>query len=550
MRSHSLADMLIEPADSIAGQIARVSLKKSLGAFYTGKDAADRLVAWAVKERSDVVLDPSCGDGVFLEAADRRLRSLGSASPTIYGVDVSDSALSLARERVERASLVGEDFFSLTPSDLPSFDCVVGNPPFIRYQTFNGDKDSLGHRRAMEGGVKLPRLASSWAPFLVHASRFLRRGGRLGMVIPAELGHAMYAREILRFLSESFRHVAVEMFRGKMFQDLSQSTVLLFCDGYGEPSRTFIVATSDDLQGNDRQFSRVEVDTVRSGGFRFNHYLVPPKVRSLYEALAADLRVERLGDAADVGIGYVTGANKFFHLSAKEAAEWELPKRYLRPCLVNLRGFKGIEFDREDWNAKRAEGEKVYLLALPSKPANGLPTSVQSYLQHGEAKGFLRRYKCRIRQFWHSVPHVRIADAFLSYMSGEQPLLVSNAANLVAPNTLHVLRFDTKKNPLLYAVSWRTSLSMLSCELEGHALGGGLFKLEPSEAENVVVVRPRGPIFKNLVTQFTSNPFMSVEQYSDIADRHLLGRFLGLSQDECLLLRDSAGKIESWRKHN
>lgn len=370
------------------------------------------------------------------------------------------------------------------------------------------------------------------------------------MVMPAELGHAMYAREVLRFLTENFRHVAVEMFRDKMFADLSQSTVLLFCDGYGEPSRTFLVTASDDLQGKDRQLSKIDIPTVRSRGFRFNHYLVPRNARLLYEGLRADPRVERLGEASDVGIGYVTGANEFFHLSAKEASDWELPKRFLRPCLVNLRGFKGIEFSQQNWKSKRAEGEKVYLLALPTIPSEDLPASVQAYLRHGEVMGFSKRYKCRIREFWHAVPHVRTADAFLSYMSGDQPFLVGNAANLVAPNTLHVLRFGTRRNPLLYAASWRTSFTMLSCELEGHALGGGLFKLEPSEAEDVLVVRPRAPLFRSLVTQFTSAGTICAEQLRDSADRYVLRRFLGLSQNECALLRDSARKIESWRKHN
>jgi adenine-specific DNA-methyltransferase len=547
VRSHALVQAV--DSGALNGPIASISVRKSLGSFYTGKSAADRLVGWAVSDGSEVLLDPSCGDGVFLEAANSRLQILGRVSPKVYGVDVSADALRLAHERVDTADLVQRDFFSLTPNDLPSFDCVVGNPPFIRYQTFNGDKKSLGHQRAKEAGVKLPRLASSWAPFVVHASRFLRRGGRLGMVMPAELGHAMYARDVLRYLVENFRHVAVEMFRDKMFEDLSQSTVLLFCDGYGEHNRSFIVASSDDLQGNDRQVAKVDVARVKSGQFRFNHYLIPSKIRSLYESLAADPRVERLGEAADVGIGYVTGANDFFHLSAEESAYWKVPKRFLRPCLANLRGFKGIEYTQQDWQNRRARGEKVYLLSLPSVAGNLLPTTVQAYLHHGESEGFTKRYKCRIREFWHAVPHVRIPDAFLSYMSGEQPVLVNNAANLVAPNTLHLLRFSKQRHPLLYAASWRTSLTRLSCELEGHALGGGLFKLEPSEAGDVLVVRPRGYYFKKIVANLGSE-VESAERLSDIVDRLVLRRHLGLSQDECALLRDSARKIESWRKHN
>ncbi len=67
MRSHSLAHALIEPTEPIAGHIARLSLKKNLGAFYTGRSAADRLVTWAVKEFSETVLDPIVATVYFLK---------------------------------------------------------------------------------------------------------------------------------------------------------------------------------------------------------------------------------------------------------------------------------------------------------------------------------------------------------------------------------------------------------------------------------------------------------------------------------------------------
>jgi adenine-specific DNA-methyltransferase len=529
--------------------MATATLQKSLGAFYTGKTVASRLVDWAICDGSSAVLDPSCGDGAFLEAAYSRLVGLGSPSPQIFGVDVSTEAIQTAHERVEAAHLIQRNFFNLTPDLLPRFDCVIGNPPFIRYQTFNGDKDTIGHQRAKEAGVDLPRLASSWAPFVVHASRFLRTGGRLAMVMPSELGHAMYARAVLRFLVANFRHLAVEMFRNKLFEDLSQSTVLLFCEGYGEPNRAFIVSSAEDLYAGDRQVAKVDVATIKTGRFRFTPYLISRDARSLYEGLAADSRVQRLGEVADIGIGYVTGANDFFHLSAEECARWGIPKLFLRPCLPNLRGVEGFEYDLRQWKERRARGDKAYLLALPPVPDNALCPSLRRYLRSGEAHGLHLRYKCRIRQFWYAVPHVRIADAFLAYMSGEQPLLIANAANLVAPNTVHILRFTRGNQSKFYAASWRSSLTRLSCELEGHALGGGLFKMEPSEAENVVVVRPRAALFTSMSARLREGTTKPVEYLSDITDRFVLRKQLGLSRADCVTLRGAAEEIESWRKH-
>jgi adenine-specific DNA-methyltransferase len=181
--------------------VATATFRKGLGAFYTGEPVARTIVKWAVRDRGDSVLDPSCGDGVFLSSAFRFLEGMGSGHPKMWGIDVDGDALRSVKARIPECSLLGADFFSIRPGDIPFFDAVIGNPPFIRYQAFNGSSRSSALARAKEAGVHLPELYSSWAPFLVHAASFLSKGGRLGMVVPAELAHAQYAREVLLSLA-------------------------------------------------------------------------------------------------------------------------------------------------------------------------------------------------------------------------------------------------------------------------------------------------------------------------------------------------------------
>ncbi len=522
---------------------------KALGAFYTEESAVNRLVEWAIRDRNDTVLDPSCGDGAFLAAASARLAKFGSSSFRLHGIDVSADALRESRQQVRNASLVLSDFFDLTRHSLPAFDCVVGNPPYIRYQTFNGDATSKAHLRAMEAGVELHHLASSWAPFIVHSSGFLRPGGRLAMVMPSELGHAKYARDVLRFLIQHFRNVAIEMFRDKIFGELGQSTVLLYCDGYGEACREFTVTSADNLQTEVRDTRTVDLRAIENGRFRLNHYILPDTVLSLYNLLAAHPRVRRLGDVADVGIGYVTGANDFFHLSDDERTQWKIGDKFLRPAVLNLRDVESIAFRKDQWTERRMAGEKVHLLALPAVEKELLPASVQRYLYQGEMSGVADRYKCRTRRFWYVVPHVRVPDAFLSYMSGEMPRLVANPASLVAPNTIHLLRFLKGCDPNFHAAAWRNSLTKLSCEMEGHALGGGLFKIEPSEAERILVVAPSAPHAQMLLNHCDRGPKGMSGRDLDLFDRHLLKREIGLTEAECLSLREAATRMEQWRKH-
>ena len=153
--------------------------QKRTGAFYTPDPVASSLVSWAVRRRSDRMLDPACGDGRFI-----------SQHPNSVGVEQDRGAIRIASMRAPRALVYEGEFFDWAVNATERFDCAAGNPPFIRYQAFNGKIREQALSFCSGAGVKLSRLASSWAPFIVAAARLLRPNGRLAFVVPAEIGHA------------------------------------------------------------------------------------------------------------------------------------------------------------------------------------------------------------------------------------------------------------------------------------------------------------------------------------------------------------------------
>lgn len=540
---------------------------KSLGAFYTDAQVANFLTWWAIRSEQYLVMDPSFGGGVFLHSAGQRLLELrGQPAVRLFGMEVDPIAytrtVSKLSERfgVEQQNLLRCDFFDIDPEDIPPMDVVIGNPPFIRYQRFAGDARKQALMRAEQQGVRLSKLSSSWAPFLIHSIAMLKSGGRLAMIVPMEIAHAAYAKPVIKYLSETFRKIVFLTFQKKLFPDLSEDTLLLLAEDKGSSPSGFLVRDLAhagllvEIQGQDRLplpgIRRINTQAVSQGDERLIEYLIPKKARELYRELTSLPVVHQLGELADVGIGYVTGANDFFHLHPREAQRWRIPKTFLRRAVRRGRALSGLRFKHQDWIDALEAGDSGYLLYI--EPGKELTRSVQHYLKQGEAQGVSNAYKCRTRSPWFCVPHVHHPDAFLSYMSGITPRLVANEAGAVAPNSLHILRLhpEVTLTSGLLATLWQTSLTRLSVEIEGHALGGGMLKLEPTEAENIMVARTpkRDAILTALAEELDELLRKGDGSTAQArADKVILKDGIGLTQNECLLLRTAAEALRNRR---
>jgi adenine-specific DNA-methyltransferase len=538
---------------------------KDLGAYYTDVQIADFLVNWAIRTADDCILDPSFGGGVFLRSACKRLRKLrGNPSKSVYGVEVDSLVHRCISEKlvdefgVKSEHLKVSDFFALKSSSFDPVTAVIGNPPFIRYQRFSGESRANGLRRAMEAGVRISELASSWVPFLIHGSSMLGDGGRLAMVVPAEIGHARYAQPLLAYLGRSFKKVTFLTFRKRLFPDLSEDTMLLLAEAKGHFRAQFRwkdfehAGVLRDLPlANSRLPGTRALDTAKltTGSQRLTEQFLPKRTRDLYAALKQSRAVSQLGSIADVGIGYVTGANGFFHLKEATIREYEIPSHFLTRAVRRGRDLSGLRYTEADWKHTDAS----YLLDVGND--TDLPVGLRRYLETGVKAGITEGYKCRTRSPWFKVPHVYQPDAFLSYMSGYTPRLVSNEANVVAPNSLHILRLhahSTLDRDSLTAL-WQTSLSKLSAEIEGHPLGGGMLKLEPTEAERVLVAHPVSGQHRLDDLALDLDAMVRAGHEKDAqrrADEEVLVKRLGLSRTECFLLAKTADNLRNRRSGN
>jgi len=480
--------------------------RKSLGAFYSPAALVEPMVAWAVTGADQAVLDPSCGDGIFLETAARRFHQLGVSPERIasllQGVDLNPEAAAVTRRTlISRLGLPFcnirvASFFSLAPpGDLfgppDGVGAVIGNPPYIRYQEFAGGSRLEALERASDAGVQLTRLASSWAHFVVHAVAFLRPHGRLALIVPAELIHASYAAPLRRYLRQSFAEIHIISFRQAVFPEVQEEVILLLAAGKGQgPGRLGLVEVE---AGSDLD----DLERILGGAEIFAHGAEPEKWIPGYEDHPGTVTLDHLqsrallnplSDLGKANIGFVSGANEYFVLTPEEAAQWRLPESSLLPALVRARQIPGLQITAAEVAQIQSRGERC-LLWLPGER----PTpSELAYIRRGEDLGYAGRYKCRVRSPWFRVPGVTVPDAFLTYMSDVVPRLCLNRAQVVSSNTLLNIRLFGIPAALrkAFVVAFYNSATLLSCERVGRSYGGGVLKLEPREADRILVPSP------------------------------------------------------------
>jgi methylase of polypeptide subunit release factors len=239
-----------------------------LGQFYTPRPVADLLVALTADGSRPLILDPGCGSGTFLMSAYDYLAENSGMShkdilPIVWGFDISPFSAELAAINLFRQDMSGfENFPRIVPGNffdrqpgqsvefppprvvagtatkipipIPHFDCIVGNPPYLRSQ--NQDDLDPKYRDQLFGaaakvGIKAEQKTDLFAFFIYHALRFMKVGSRLGFVTPASWLTADYAVALQRLLLDELRLTAlVSSSAESFFPQVDVNTVLLVAE--------------------------------------------------------------------------------------------------------------------------------------------------------------------------------------------------------------------------------------------------------------------------------------------------------------------------------
>lgn len=525
--------------------------RKARGAFFTPPPLADFITRWTIRSGEDRVFEPSCGEAGILLSAAATLRARGGEpdASRLHGVELhgpsAEAAVALLRAEGADAEVSVEDFLDM-PSR-PAYDAVVGNPPYVRYQAFSGQARARGQQAALAAGVRLNGLASAWAPFVVHAAEFVRPGGRLGLVLPAELLTVGYAAKVRHYLLRRFGDVRLVLFEERVFPGVLEEVVLLLAEGEGPASHFKLCQARDgsDLAADDLTWTTAAYDADSN----WMPALLDAGSLDVYSRLVSgDAFVELADGWGKTGLGAVTGNNKWFTLSCDAAKVLGLPAReLLRLSPPGSRHLRGLSFTERAWKDLANAGRPIYLFYPGDDPSS----AARRYIAAGEEAGVHRAYKCRVRNPWWRVPLAPTPDLLLTYMNHIAPQLTANRAAARHINSVHGVTLHPARRQLgldLLPIASLNSLTLLGAEMVGRSYGGGLLKVEPREADRWPmpapdVVTALAPALRALRPQLATRLRRGdVVGAAKMVDRVLFPH-LGVRHEELKALRDGRGLL-------
>ncbi len=491
--------------------------RHSLGQYFTSADIVDFILRFCLKHENDKVLDPACGAGTFLVRAYQHKSIMNqrldheTLLSGLWGNDVAKFPAHLATINLaikglgsdrNYPNILQEDFFRLHVGnegfeakawrkrrantlgiderevEYPRvFDAIVGNPPYTRQEEIPDigvDKSSLiasATKMGRNSIANISRRAAIYVYFFIHATKFLKNGGRFGFIVSNSWLDVEYGAGLQEFLLTNYRVSAlIESKVERWFDQAGVNTCIVLlekCDDEAirnanqirfvylkKPIRHFIPPASEIWQGqvdrlraidelthtflahdslyenddlrvypkNQKELRDEGYDAERNTyvGSKWGKYLRAPDVFFTVADRAKASLVPLETVAREIKRGFTTGANDFFYLTEEEIHRAGIERRFWMH--KNERGEWTpnylVKSPREcESLTVNVENLKYRVVMIHDEREALRGTKILKHIKWGEDRGFPERPTCRSRQRWYDLgawekPDFIWADAY------------------------------------------------------------------------------------------------------------------------------------------
>ena len=513
--------------------ITEASAEKLRGGFYTPEPLAEFILRWGINGtiNSDI-LEPSCGDGIFIEQL-RDLR-LPYNSITAVELDPIEGAKVENIELRDKHVIIG-DFHTYCNSTLQRFDLIVGNPPYIRFQFFDRLQQAEAGDIFIRAGLTYSKLTNAWVSFVVGSSLLLKdKGGKIGFVLPAEILQVSFALQLRKFIAQFYNKINIISFEKLVFPNIQQEVVLLLCEKNNTKEHYIEhieLKDASELKTLDTSKLKSPQKKIDFNSNKWTFYFLDQEEIDFLENIAVKRSIPMLSKFANVEVGITTGSNDFFTVPLTTVQEFDL-QAYAKPMVGRSVQVNSVIFTDKDWEKNKYSKAKAHLLVFPDKQKLNQRNGAVNYIAYGESIGIHKGYKTGIRDDWFVVPSIKISDALFIRRNNLYPRLIINEANAYTTDTMHRVFLKPETEIKAFTASYYNSLSLAFTEVCGRSHGGGVLELMPNETERILL--PYHIENSNLLTQIDTliRNKTNIEEVLKITNEVILKQHYGLSDKE------------------
>lgn len=467
--------------------MSKASVEKLRGGFYTPQSIADFILRWGIHGNENLsILEPSCGDGVFL----RKIKSNNLNYKFVTAIELDEiEAIKAKNIELEKSQVITADFHTYCNNTTDKFDLIVGNPPYIRYQFFDKYQQVQAADIFIKAGLKYSKLTNAWVSFVVGSSLLLKEKGKIGFVLPAEILQVSYAKQLRKFIAQFYNKINIISFKKLVFPKIQQEVILLLCEKNNSNQHNIEhieLSDASELKSLDISKLKSPKKQIDFKSNKWTFYFLEQKEIDFLETIAKRRKIPAIKKYAKVEVGITTGANSFFTVPLSTVKAYNLDN-YAKPMVGRSVQVRSVIFNKEDWQKNKHSKARAHLLVFPQTDKNKQKNGAVNYIDYGESMGVHKGYKTSIRDYWYVVPSLKISDALFIRRNNLYPRLIINAANAYTTDTMHRVYLYPSTNINAFTASYYNSLSLAFTEVSGRSHGGGVLELMPNETERVLL---------------------------------------------------------------
>jgi adenine-specific DNA-methyltransferase len=434
------------------------------------------MAKWIMKGDPKTILDPAFGLGVFYDEI-IKINPNNQIMFTGYEIDNHIMAYLNHNGRSPNLRVKNNDYLE---AEVGSFDGIICNPPYMRFQKFLRRHDVLP-KIEEKIGKKLIGYSNISSVFLVKSLKELKVNGNLAYIMPFEFFNTGYGKEIKKCLLENhlLKHIIIFSNEKEIFPDATTTVCVLLCknDGKDEAIKITVIKANE------------EIDKISDVSNFYQREIIPadlpynkkwtPLILSLFSEQESPNGFCKLSLYGIFTRGIATGANDFFALTKSKIEKWKLDDNNICKCITKSAQIRKAVFTEHDFNRLYNADKPVHCLDV----RNHENQQIRKYINEGEKLGYHERYLTKTRTTWYKIENRKPAPILFGVFNRGRLKVIRNFTTVINFTCFHSFYPNMFGQQLVNKlfVYLLSDIGQKIIKINKRSYGDGLDKFEPGD---------------------------------------------------------------------